>query len=99
MHCDNATQKEKKHALDLSPYPTKLTPFQLVDGADTWYGQLYKPITAHPFKEAGIKGFFPIQPFQVLANLAQTECVAFHWPSLSELNDEIAPFLCLSDDE
>jgi hypothetical protein len=59
VHCDNATQKEKKHASGLSPYPAKLIPFQPVDGADTRYGQLYKPIAAHPFKDAGIKGFFP----------------------------------------
>jgi hypothetical protein len=86
--------------LDLSPYPTELIPFQPVDGADTWYGQLFKPIAANPFKAAGIKGFFPIQPFQVLLNLAQTDqCVAFHWPSLSEFNDEIAPFLWSSNDK
>jgi hypothetical protein len=36
--CDNATQKENKHALDLSPYPTKLIPFQPVDRSDTRYG-------------------------------------------------------------
>ena len=40
----------------------ELIPFQPVNGADTRYGQLYKPISAHPFKEAGIKGFAPIQP-------------------------------------
>jgi hypothetical protein len=85
---------EKKHAPDLSPYPTELIPFQSVDGADTRYGQIYKPISAHPFKEAGIKGFTPIQPFKVTKDvLAQTnQCAVFHWPSLSELNDKIAPF-------
>jgi hypothetical protein len=71
----------------------ELIPFQPVDGADILYGQIYKPISAHPFKEAGLKGFSPNQPFKVAANLAQTDqCAAFHWPSLSELNDEIAPF-------
>ncbi len=58
-HCDHK-QKEKKHASDLSPYPVELIPFQPVDGADTRYGQLYKPISANPFKEAGLKGFDPI---------------------------------------
>jgi hypothetical protein len=62
-HCDKPSKKEKKHASDLSPYPTELIPFQPVDGADTRYGQIYKPISAHPFKEAGIKGFTPTQPF------------------------------------
>jgi hypothetical protein len=42
--------------------------FELVDGADTRYGQFYKPIGAHPFKEAGIKGFTPPSPFKVPAN-------------------------------
>jgi hypothetical protein len=71
-----------------------------VDRANTWSGQLYKLIAAHPFKEAGIKGFSPIQLFfQVPANLAQTDqCTTFYWPSLSELNDEIAPFPWSSKD-
>jgi hypothetical protein len=44
-----------------------------------------------PFKEAGIKGFSPIQPFKVATNLANTDwCAAFHWSSLSELNDQFA---------
>ena len=52
------------------------------------------------FKEAGIKGFAPIQPFQVASNLAITDwCAAFHWPSLLELNDKFAPFPWANDDE
>jgi hypothetical protein len=56
---------------------------------------------AHPFKEAGIKGFTPIQPFKVAKDiLAQTnQGAAFHWPSLSELNDDIAPFPWADDSE
>jgi hypothetical protein len=100
VHCDNATQKEKKYASDLLPYATKLITFQPVDRADTWYGQLHKQIAAHPFNETGIKGFSPIQPFQVPENLAQNnQCIAFHWPNLSELNDEIAPYPWSSDDK
>jgi hypothetical protein len=34
-HCDKTLKKEKKHASDLSPYPTELIPFQPVDGANT----------------------------------------------------------------
>jgi hypothetical protein len=99
-HCQKPSRKEKKHASDLSPYPLELIPFQPVDGVDTRYGQLYKPITAHPFKEAGIKGFSPIQPYQVATNLAITNrCQTFHWPSLSELNKEVAPFRWASKDE
>jgi hypothetical protein len=99
-HCNNPSKKEKKHASDLSPYPTELIPFQPVDGPDTQYGQIYKPISAHPFKEAGLKGFSPLQPFKLAANLAQTDqCTVFLWPSLSELNDKIAPFPWASDAE
>ena len=78
-HCDKTLKKEKKHASDLSPYPTELIPFQPVDGADTRYGQIYKPISAHPFKEAGIKGFAPIQPFKVAKD------VLARWVSLAQL--------------
>jgi len=99
-HCQKPGRKEKKHASDLSPYPLELIPFQPVDGTDTRYGQLYKAITAHPFKEAGIIGFPSIQPYQVATNLAVTDrCHAFHWPSLSELNDDVAPFRWASKDE
>jgi hypothetical protein len=45
------------------PYPPELVPFTPLDGADTRYGQLYKPISTHPFKEAGIKGFMLCQPY------------------------------------
>ncbi len=73
VHCDNAKQTKKRHASDLSPYPAKLIPFEPVDGADTRYGQLYKPISAQPFKEAGIKGFVPPEPFKLTTNLAITD--------------------------
>ena len=91
----------EKHASDLSPYPTELILFQPVDSTNTWYGQIYKPISARPFKKAGIKGFTPIQPFKVAKNiLAQSsQYAAFHWPSLSELNDDIAPFPWADDSE
>jgi hypothetical protein len=87
-HCEVAGKREKKHAADLSPYPVELIPFHPVDGdgADSRYGQLYKPIGLHPFKEAEIKGFAPLKPFKVAANFATTgRCTKFHWPSLSEL--------------
>ncbi len=100
VHCDNANRTEKRHASDLSPYPAELIPFKPVDCADTRYGQLYKPISAQPFKEAGINGFIPPEPFKLASNLAITNrCAAFHWPSLSELNDELAPFPWSSDEE
>jgi hypothetical protein len=77
-HCHNTGRKEKKDASDLSPYPPELVPFQPVDGADTRYGQLYKPISTHSFKEARIKGFSLIQPYKVTMHLAITDqCLAF----------------------
>ncbi len=99
-HYEVTGKREKKHAADLSPYPVELIPFHPADGADSHYAQLYKPIKLHPFKEAGIKGFTPLKPFKVAANLATTgHCAEFHWPSLSELNDEIAPFQWLKGAE
>jgi len=96
----DSKRKEKKHASNLYPYPVEPIPLQPVDGSDTRYGQLYKPISAHPFKEVGIKGFTPIQPYKATSNLAITSwCAAFHWPSLSELNEEFALFPWANDDE
>jgi hypothetical protein len=98
-HCSVAGKIEK-NAADLSPYPIKLILFQPVDGPDTRYGQLYKPIASHPFKEAGITGFTPPTSFKAPANLATTDrCEDFNWPSLSELNDKIAPFEWSDDAE
>ncbi len=99
-HCSTPYRKEKKHASNLSPYPLELTPFQPLDGSDTWYGQLHKLVTAHPFKEAGITGFDLIKPFKISANFLRTDQVLdFHWPSLSELNDDLFPFPWSSEKE
>ncbi len=97
-HCSVAGKWEKKHVANLSPYPVELIPFNPVDGADSRYGQLYKPIALHPIKEAGVEGFTPPKPFKAPAHLATTShCVEFHWPSLSELNDELTPFQWSND--
>ncbi len=99
-HCCTPHRKEKKHASDLSPYPLKLILFQPLDGSDTRYGQLHKLIMAHPFKEAGITGFNPIKPFKISANFLRTDQVLdFHWPSLSELNDDLFPLPWSSEEE
>jgi hypothetical protein len=55
-HCLTPTQKEKKHASDLTPYPLELIPFKPIDGANTQYGQLYKPIGANPFNSLPAMG-------------------------------------------
>jgi hypothetical protein len=94
------TRKDKKHASDLSLYPLELIPFQPVEGSDTRYGQLHKPIKAIPFKEAGIDMFKPFSPFKVTAQYLMTDtALAFHWPSLSELNDEMPELILMSEDE
>jgi hypothetical protein len=99
-HCSTPTRKDKKHASNLSPYPLELIPFQPVKGSDTCYGQLHKPIKANPFKEAGIDRFKPFSPFKVTAQYLTTDTAfAFHWPSLSELNDEMPELKLMSEDE
>jgi hypothetical protein len=99
-HCSMPNCKEKKHASNLSPYTLELIPFKPVKGSDTQYGQLHNPIQASPYKEAGIEGFKPLLPFKVPANYLTTDtALAFHWPSLLELNNKIALFQWSSEDE
>ena len=61
-------KKDKKHASDLSPYPAELIAFEPMDGPDTHYGQLYKPISSTALNEDGktydedsVHGFTPFQ--------------------------------------
>jgi hypothetical protein len=71
-----------------------------MDDSDTQYGHLLKPITALPFKVAGINGFDPIKPFKISTNFLTTDQLSqFHWPSLSELNDDLSPFPWSSEEE
>jgi hypothetical protein len=68
-------------------------PFEPIDGPDNRYSQINRPIKKAPYESAGVKGFEPLQPFQLPATsqyIARYE--PFHWLSLSELNDEMAPF-------
>jgi hypothetical protein len=99
-HYSTPTRKDKKHASDLSPYPIELIPFEPVKGSDTRYGQIHRPIKASPFREAGIDGFKPFLPFRVTAQYLTTDtALAFHWPSLSEHNNDIPEFQIMSEDE
>jgi hypothetical protein len=92
--------KEKKHATDLAPYQPELIPFQPVDGADTRYGQMCKPIGECPFKEAGITGFIPPTPFKVSANFIDIgDFKDFCWSALLKLIDELDLFLWRDEDE
>jgi hypothetical protein len=84
---------EKKHASMLSPYPLELILFEPIDGPDSRFGQINKPISKSPFIDAGINGFQPIQPFKLPINYTSTSPNDdFYWPSVSELNDELFPF-------
>ena len=99
-HCLHPKQTEKKHASDLTPYTSKSIPFKPVDGADTRYGQLYCPIGANPFNEAGLKGFKHPAPFWVSQNFLEVgDFKDFHWPTLSELNDDIEPYPWRNEEE
>jgi hypothetical protein len=84
----NPSQKDKKHAFNLSPYPPELIPFQPLNSADSCYSQLYKQFRNAPYKEAGINGFKSLQPFAVPAHFAcQGNFKDFHFSTLSEFND------------
>jgi hypothetical protein len=84
-HLRHANKTDKKHALDLSPYPIELIAFEPLDGADNQYGQLYKPISAAQFDDAGLKGFIPSNPFRpydldVPSNYLMSQD-RFKWPT------------------
>ncbi len=67
----------------------ELVSFKPVDGADNWYGQLYKRIGSSSYKEASIKGFTPPTPFAVASHFAcRGNLQDFHFPTLAELNDK-----------
>lgn len=89
----------KKHASDLSPYPPELVPFEPIDGPDNRYSQLYKPFGTMPYKEAGIDGFKPPQPFAIASHFARRgDYKDFRWPTLAELNDELDHEFAWRDD-
>ena len=86
-------RKDKKRTSDLSPYPLELIAFQPLDGADNQYGQINQNIINQPYKEAGIKGFTPPNPFKVATNFAATnDSLSFKWPTMAELNEELFPY-------
>jgi len=91
-HCLKEGVKTKKHASHLSPFPLPLVPFQPIDGPDNRYSQINRPIAKAPYELAGIQGFEPLQPFK-LPPVSHYSSIheQFHWLSLSELNDEMAP--------
>ncbi len=96
-HVLHQKRRDKKHASALSPYLLKMIPFQPLDSADNSYSQLHKIIGPSPFKEVGLKGFNPPQPFAIPSHFVQHgNFKDFHWPTLAELND---PFPWLDNEE
>ncbi len=99
-HCHHPTWWMKKHAADLTPHPAELIPFDPINGPDTQYSQLHKAIDPHQFKEAGISGFLPLQPFKVPAKFLNiSNHTDFWWPTLSELNGNVDEFPWSSNKE
>ncbi len=73
--------------------------FKPLDGANNQYGQINRKIGDHPYQEAGITGFTPLNPFRVSTNFLRTnDALTFHWPTLSELNDKLLPYLWSLED-
>ena len=79
----------KRHAAHLSPYPRELLPFAPIDGADNRLGQIYTPIQADPYKNAGISGFKPVQPINFTLFNVDANSSHIHFPTLDELNAEL----------
>jgi hypothetical protein len=89
-HCLHDGRTTKKHASHLSPFPLPLIPFVPVDGPDTGFGQINKPIGKELYVQAGIEGFAPLWSFvpPSSSHYAYGQYLTpFHWPLLSELND------------
>jgi hypothetical protein len=84
----------------LVSYPPELIPFEPLDLADNRYGQLHNRIGKLPYKEAGIKGFTPLRPFQIASHyLTKGDYRDFHFPTLAELNKENYPFPWIDNSE
>ena len=81
----------KRHAAHLSPYPRELLPFLPLDGPDNRYGQMYSPIQSNPYKNAGIRGFTPSQPFKTasIGLSSADDNIGTRFPTLAELNAEL----------
>eukprot|EP00970_Alexandrium_tamarense_P010232 scaffold2050_cov108-Alexandrium_tamarense.AAC.4 len=84
---------DKFHSAHLSPVPLQLIPFLPLDGSDSRFGQLHKPIKDNAYKLASIEEFLPKNPFKININLVrfadEDDSSPFHWPSLAELNAEL----------
>jgi len=98
-HAKLPNRTDKKHASDLSPYPAKLISFEPMDGPDTRYGQLYKPISStalnedgKTYDEASVHGFTPLSPYRTQDVRSSSILLiperSFRWPKLLYLKDK-----------
>jgi len=107
-HAKFPNKTDKKHASDLSLYPAKLIAFEPMDGLDTFYGQLYKPISStalneyrKSYDEACLLGFTLLSPYRTPDVCTSTGLLiperSFRWPTLSDLNNKLDNELWESD--
>ena len=64
-HCLREGIKSKRHASHLSSFLLPLVPFQPADGSKNRYSQIHHPVAKAPYELASLKGFEPLQPFQL----------------------------------
>ena len=53
-----------KHATHMSPVPPDIQAFVSLDSVDSCYGQLYRTNNRDAYKQGGIEGFLPNNPFK-----------------------------------
>ena len=49
--------------MHMSPVPPNMQAFAPLDGVDSRYGQLYRTINSEAYRQGGIDGFIPTNPF------------------------------------
>ena len=91
QHCFDQNRVDKKHASHFSVYPLELVNFEPVDGPDSRYGQLCRPIAKLPFEAAGLKGFTPLEVFRAKAHYFAVK-TDFRWPTCQEMDADMDPF-------
>ncbi len=76
------------------PSPSSIDSILLpLDGPNSRFGQLHKPIKDDAYNLASIEEFIPKNQFKIDINLVrfadEDDSSPFHWPSLAELNAEL----------
>jgi hypothetical protein len=97
--CSNERKLDKKHASELSLFPSKLIPYPQLSGADEAYSKINKPTSDNPFSEAGLhgyEGYDLAEPWQIrnqyMSFAQHIPNLIFDvqpFPTVQELNDEL----------